>query len=99
MNEELIYVLEESNKKNRKNYKEESFVRKLKKRIRTTYHENERSGSFGIFLNKEEGTFNRNDIVMERYLYGIKERLILMEKRIGVVLDKIMTLSRLTIWI
>ena len=48
------------------------------------------TGSFGIFLNKSEGKFNRNELlVMQRYLSGIGREIdVYGEERIGVLLDK-----------
>src|SRR5699024_6891628 len=50
----------------------------------------EDSGSFGVFLNKEEGKFSEKEIlVVERYLEGIGRSIdVTGSERIGVILDK-----------
>ena len=50
----------------------------------------EDSGSFGVFLNKEEGKFSEEEIlIMERYLEGIGRNIdVTGSERIGVILDK-----------
>ena len=92
MNEQLLYILEESNKKMIENIiKEESFCEKIEEEgLELHIMRMKDTGSFGIFLNKVEGTFNRNELlVMQRYLYGINREIdINGEERIGVVLDK-----------
>ena len=92
MNEELTYVLEENNKREiEKIIKEESFCEKFEEKgLELHIMRMKDTGSFGVFLNKEEGTFNRNELlVMQRYLYGINREIdINGEERIGVVLDK-----------
>lgn len=92
MNEQLLYVLEESNKQEiEKIIKEESFCEKFEEKgLELHIMRMKDTGSFGVFLNKAEGTFNRNELlVMQRYLYGINREIdINGEERIGVVLDK-----------
>ena len=92
MNEELTYVLEENNKREiEKIIKEESFCEKFEEKgLELHIMRMKDTGSFGVFLNKAEGTFNRNELlVMQRYLYGINREIdINGEERIGVVLDK-----------
>ena len=92
MNEELTYVLEENNKREiEKIIKEESFCEKFEEKgLELHIMRMKDTGSFGIFLNKAEGTFNRNELlVMQRYLSGINREIdINGEERIGVVLDK-----------
>lgn len=92
MNEQLLYVLEESNKQGiEKIIKEESFCEKFEEKgLELHIMRMKDTGSFGVFLNKAEGTFNRNELlVMQRYLSGINREIdINGEERIGVVLDK-----------
>ena len=92
MNEELTYVLEENNKREiEKIIKEESFCEKFEEKgLELHIMRMKDTGSFGVFLNKAEGTFNRNELlVMQRYLSGINREIdINGEERIGVVLDK-----------
>ena len=92
MNEELTYVLEENNKNDIARILNNETLCELHKEKGLELHiiRMEDSGSFGIFLNKEEGTFNRNELlVMQRYLAGINREIdINGEERIGVVLDK-----------
>ena len=92
MNEELTYVLEESNKQEiEKIIKEESFCEKFEEKgLELHIMRMKDTGSFGVFLNKAEGTFNRNELlVMQRYLAEINREIdINGEERIGVVLDK-----------
>ena len=92
MNEQLLYVLEESNKQEiEKIIKEESFCEKFEEKgLELHIMRMKDTGSFGVFLNKAEGTFNRNELlVMQRYLSGINREIdINGEERIGVVLDK-----------
>ena len=92
MNEQLLYILEESNKKMIESIiKEESFCKKIEEEgLELHIMRMKDTGSFGIFLNKVEGTFNRNELlVMQRYLSGINREIdINGEERIGVVLDK-----------
>lgn len=92
MNEQLLYVLEESNKQEiEKIIKEESFCEKFEEKgLELHIMRMKDTGSFGVFLNKAEGAFNRNELlVMQRYLSGINREIdINGEERIGVVLDK-----------
>ena len=92
MNEELTYVLEENNKQEiEKIIKEESFCEKFEEKgLELHIMRMKDTGSFGVFLNKAEGTFNRNELlVMQRYLAEINREIdINGEERIGVVLDK-----------
>ena len=92
MNEQLLYILEESNKKMIENIiKEESFCEKIEEEgLELHIIRMEDSGSFGIFLNKEEGKFSEEEIlVMERYLEGIGRKIdVTGSERIGVILDK-----------
>lgn len=92
MNEQLLYVLEESNKQEiEKIIKEESFCEKFEEKgLELHIMRMKDTGSFGVFLNKAEGTFNRNELlVMQRYLAEINREIdINGEERIGVVLDK-----------
>ena len=92
MNEELTYVLEESNKQEiEKIIKEESFCEKFEEKgLELHIMRMKDTGSFGVFLNKAEGTFNRNELlVMQRYLAEINREIdVNGEERIGVVLDK-----------
>ena len=92
MNEQLLYILEESNKKMIENIiKEESFCEKIEEEgLELHIMRMEDSGSFGIFLNKEEGKFSEEEIlVMERYLEGIGRKIdVTGSERIGVILDK-----------
>ena len=92
MNEQLLYVLEESNKQEiEKIIKEESFCEKFEEKgLELHIMRMKDTGSFGVFLNKTEGTFNRNELlVMQRYLAEINREIdINGEERIGVVLDK-----------
>ena len=92
MNEQLLYILEESNKKTIENIiKEESFCEKIEEEgLELHIMRMKDTGSFGIFLNKVEGTFSRNELlVMEGYLSGVNREIDISGKeRIGVVLDK-----------
>lgn len=92
MNEQLLYILEESNKKTIESIiKEESFCEKIKEEgLELHIMRMKDTGSFGIFLNKVEGIFSKNELlVMRGYLYGINREIDISGKeRIGVVLDK-----------
>lgn len=92
MNEQLLYILEESNKKTIESIiKEESFCEKIKEEgLELHIMRMKDTGSFGIFLNKVEGTFSKNELlVMRGYLSGINREIDISGKeRIGVVLDK-----------
>lgn len=92
MNEQLLYILEESNKKTIESIiKEESFCEKIEEEgLELHIMRMKDTGSFGIFLNKVEGTFSRNELlVMEGYLSGVNREIDISGKeRIGVVLDK-----------
>src|SRR5699024_12856157 len=50
----------------------------------------EDSGSFGVFLKKEESKFSEKEIlVVERYLEGVGRKVdVIGRERIGVILDK-----------
>ena len=92
MNEELTYVLEENNKREiEKIIKQESFCETFEEEgLELHIMRMKETGSFGIFLNKSEGKFNRNELlVMQRYLSGIGREIdVYGEERIGVLLDK-----------
>lgn len=92
MNEQLLYILEENNKKTIESIiKEESFCEKIKEEgLELHIMRMKDTGSFGIFLNKVEGTFSKNELlVMRGYLSGINREIDISGKeRIGVVLDK-----------
>ena len=92
MNEQLLYILEESNKKTIESIiKEESFCEKIKEEgLELHIMRMKDTGSFGIFLNKVEGIFSKNELlVMRGYLSGINREIDISGKeRIGVVLDK-----------
>ena len=92
MNEELTYVLEENNKNDIARILNSETLCELHKEEGLELHimGMKDTGSFGIFLNKVEGTFNRNELlVMQRYLAEINREIdVNGEERIGVVLDK-----------
>ena len=92
MNEQLLYILEESNKKTIESIiKEESFCEKIKEEgLELHIMRMKDTGSFGIFLNKVEGIFSKNELlVMRGYLSEINREIDISGKeRIGVVLDK-----------
>lgn len=92
MNEELTYVLEENNKNDIARILNSETLCELHKEEGLELHimRMKDTGSFGIFLNKVEGTFNRNELlVMQRYLAEINREIdVNGEERIGVVLDK-----------
>src|SRR5699024_12873187 len=92
MDEQLLYILEESNKKMIESIiKEESFCEKIEEEgLELHIMRMKDTGAFGIFLNKVEGTFSRNELlVMKGYLSGVKREFDISRKeRIGVVLDK-----------
>ena len=92
MNEQLLYVLEESNKREiEKIINGESFCEKFEEKgLELHIMRMKDTGSFGVFLNKEEGKFSEEEIlVMERYLEGIGRKIdVTGSERIGVILDK-----------
>ena len=92
MSEHLLYVLEENNKREiEKIIKQESFCETFEEEgLELHIMRMKETGSFGIFLNKSEGKFNRNELlVMQRYLSGIGREIdVYGEERIGVLLDK-----------
>lgn len=92
MSEHLLYVLEENNKREiEKIIEQESFCETFEEDGLELYiMRMKETGSFGIFLNKSEGKFNRNELlVMQRYLSGIGREIdVYGEERIGVLLDK-----------
>lgn len=92
MSEHLLYVLEENNKVEiEKIIKQESFCETFEEEgMELHIMRMKETGSFGIFLNKAEGKFNRNELlVMQRYLSGINREIDINGKeRIGVLLDK-----------
>ena len=92
MNEKLLYVLEENDRMEIENIiGQESFCETFEEEgMELHIMRMKETGSFGIFLNKAEGKFNRNELlVMQRYLSGINREIdINGEERIGVVLDK-----------
>ena len=92
MNEELTYVLEENNKNDIARILNSETLCELHKEEGLELHiiRMEDSGSFGVFLNKEEGKFSEKEIlVMERYLEGVGRKVdVIGRERIGVILDK-----------
>ena len=92
MNEELIYVLEENNKNDIARILNNETLCELHKEEGLELHiiRMEDSGSFGVFLNKEEGKFSEKEIlVVERYLEGVGRKVdVIGRERIGVILDK-----------
>ena len=92
MNEKLLYVLEENDRMEIENIiGQESFCETFEEEgMELHIMRMKETGSFGIFLNKAEGKFNRNELlVMQRYLSGINREIDINGKeRIGVVLDK-----------
>ena len=92
MNEELTYVLEENNKNDIARILNNETLCELHKEKGLELHiiRMEDSGSFGVFLNKEEGKFSEKEIlVVERYLEGIGRSIdVTGSERIGVILDK-----------
>ena len=92
MSEHLLYVLEENNKREiEKIIKQESFYETFEEEgLELHIMRMKETGSFGIFLNKSEGKFSRNELlVMQRYLSGIGREIdVYGEERIGVLLDK-----------
>ena len=92
MNEELTYVLEENNKNDIARILNSETLCELHKEEGLELHiiRMEDSGSFGVFLNKEEGKFSEKEIlVVERYLEGIGRKIdVTGSERIGVILDK-----------
>ena len=92
MNEELTYVLEENNKNDIARILNSETLCELHKEERLELHiiRMEDSGSFGVFLNKEEGKFSEKEIlVVERYLEGVGRKVdVIGRERIGVILDK-----------
>ena len=92
MNEELTYVLEENNKNDIARILNSETLCELHKEEGLELHiiRMEDSGSFGVFLNKEEGKFSEEEIlVVERYLEGVGRKVdVIGCERIGVILDK-----------
>lgn len=92
MNEELTYVLEENNKNDIARILNNETLCELHKEKGLEIHiiRMEDSGSFGVFLNKEEGKFSEKEIlVVERYLERIGRKVdVVGYERIGVILDK-----------
>ena len=92
MNEELTYVLEENNKNDIARILNNETLCELHKEEGLELHiiRMEDSGSFGVFLNKEEGKFSEKEIlVVERYLEGVGRKVdVIGRERIGVILDK-----------
>ena len=92
MNEELTYVLEENNKNDIARILNSETLCELHKEEGLELHiiRMEDSGSFGVFLNKEEGKFSEKEIlVVERYLEGVGRKIdVTGSERIGVILDK-----------
>ena len=92
MNEELTYVLEENNKNDIARILNSETLCELHKEEGLELHiiRMEDSGSFGVFLNKEEGKFSEKEIlVVERYLEGVGRKVdVIGSERIGVILDK-----------
>src|SRR5699024_163471 len=92
MNEELTYVLEENNKNDIARILNSETLCELHKEEGLELHiiRMEDSGSFGVFLNKEEGKFSEKEIlVVERYLDGVGRKVdVIGRERIGVILDK-----------
>lgn len=92
MNEKLLYILEENDRMEIENIiGQESFCETFEEEgMELHIMRMKETGSFGIFLNKAEGKFNRNELlVMQRYLSGINREIDINGKeRIGVVLDK-----------
>lgn len=92
MNEELTYVLEENNKNDIARILNNETLCELHKEKGLEIHiiRMEDSGSFGVFLNKEEGKFSEKEIlVVERYLERVGRKVdVTGYERIGVILDK-----------
>src|SRR5699024_12778061 len=92
MNEELTYVLEENNKNDIARILNSETLCELHKVEGLELHiiRMEDSGSFGIFLNKEEGKFSAEEVlIMVRYIEGIGRKIDVTGcERIGVILDK-----------
>lgn len=92
MNEELTYVLEERNKNDIARILNNETLCELHKEKGLELHiiRMEDSGSFGVFLNKEEGKFSEKEIlVVERYLERVGRKVdVTGSERIGVILDK-----------
>lgn len=92
MNEELTYVLEENNKNDIARILNNETLCELHKEKGLELHiiRMEDSGSFGVFLNKEEGKFSEKEIlVVERYLERVGRKVdVTGYERIGVILDK-----------
>lgn len=92
MNEELTYVLEENNKNDIARILNSETLCELHKEKGLELHiiRMEDSGSFGVFLNKEEGKFSEKEIlVVERYLERVGRKVdVTGSERIGVILDK-----------
>ena len=92
MNEELTYVLEENNKNDIARILNSETLCELHKEEGLELHiiRMEDSGSFGVFLNKEEGKFSEKEIlVVGRYLEGVGRKVdVIGRERIGVILDK-----------
>ncbi|MDN6751375.1 MAG: hypothetical protein L0L95_14115, partial [Staphylococcus equorum] len=92
MNEELTYILEENNKNDIARILNNETLCELHKEKGLEIHiiRMEDSGSFGVFLNKEEGKFSEKEIlVVERYLERVGRKVdVTGYERIGVILDK-----------
>lgn len=92
MNEELLYVLEENNKNDIGRIMEhESFCETFEEKgLELHIIRMKETGSFGVFLNKTEGSFNKKELlVVKRYLSNVGRTIdIKGEERIGIILDK-----------
>lgn len=92
MSEELLYVLEESDRVEiAKIIRNESICEEIEENnMRLHIIRMEKTGSFGVFLSKNEGVFTDNELkVMESYLKNVGRNIdVLGGERIGVVLDK-----------
>lgn len=92
MNEELTYILEENNKNDIARILNNETLCESHKEKGLELHiiRMEDSGSFGVFLNKEEGKFSEKEIlVVERYLERVGRKVdVTGYERIGVILDK-----------
>lgn len=92
MREELLYILEENNKDEiAKIIKNESICEEIEENeMKLHIIRMKKTGSFGVFLSKNEGVFNENELkVIERYLSNIGRSIdVIGEERVGVILDK-----------
>lgn len=92
MNEQLLYVLEENNRNEiAKIIKNESICEEIEENnMKLHIIRMEKTGSFGVFLSKNDGVFNENELkVMERYLENVGREIdVLGEERVGIILDK-----------